>query len=201
MADSQKCCFHISPQGDESAVAEVLHCSRERIDEIQRLSVILKERINYHGNCEGIPLETDDTADIDAGVVKYLVAELPFKSGIDPGKIKLVDLSKFCNAWWKYKWIPESAKILWDRLDRLGTEAQAADSASPTRCWRHQTPNRSQQSSLYLVNIAIVLGLDDNLRVEMDRELHLQIENIIWNSNLDVHLKTSVGFLHKIEGR
>jgi hypothetical protein len=201
MADSQRCCFHISSQNDETAMPEVLHCSRHRIDQIQRHSVIVKERIKCHGKCEGIPLEIDDTVDIDAGVVKYLVADLPFKSGIDPGKIELLDLSKFCNAWWKYKWIPESPKILWDRLDRTGIEISSPHPASARRCWQRQTPNKWQQSSPYLVNIAIVLGLDDSLREQMDRELRLQIQSIVWNSNLDAHLKTSVDFLHTIEGR
>jgi len=201
MADSQKCCFHISPQNDQTAEPEVLHFSRKRIDQLQRLSVVLKERIKSRGNCDGVPLEIDDTVDIDAGVVKYLVADLPFKSGTDLGKIKLVDLSKACNAWWKYKWIPESAKILWDNLDRSRIETPNPHAASPRRCWQHQTPNTLQQSSPYLVNIAIVLGLDENIREVMDRELRLQVQNIIWNSNQDAHLKTSVDFLHTIEGR
>jgi len=201
MADSQSCWFHISSQNDETAMLEVLHCSQYRIDQIRQHSVIVNEWIECHGKCEGIPLEIDDTVDIDAGVVKYLVKDLPFKSGINPGKIELVDLSKFCNAWWKYKWIPESPKILWDRLDRTGTEISSPHPASARRCWQRQTPNKPLQSSPYLVNIAIVLGLDDSLREQMDRELRLQIQNIVWISNLDVHLKTSVDFLHMIEGR
>ena len=201
MADSQRCCFHISSQNDETTLLEVLHCSRNRINQIQRHSVIVKEWIKCHGKCEGIPLEIDENVDIDAGVVKYLVADLPFKPGMDPGKIEIADLSKSCNAWWKYKWIPESAKILWDRLDRTGTEISSLHSASARRCWQRQTPNKWQQSSPYLVNIAVVLGLDDNLREQMDNELHLQIQDIVWNSNLNAHLKTSVDFLHTIEGR
>jgi hypothetical protein len=161
----------------------------------------VKEQIKCHGKCEGIPLEIDDTVDIDSGVVKYLVADLPFKPGIDPGKIQLVNLSKLCNAWWKYKWIPESPEMLWERLDRTGIEISSPRPASAKRCWQRQTPNKSQQTSPYLLNIAIVLGLDDNLRSQMDSELHLQVENIVWNSNLDAPLKTSVDFLHKIEGR
>jgi hypothetical protein len=200
MADSRKCCFHISPSNDETAEPEVVHCSPQRIEEIQRTSVIVKERIRSRGNCEGIPLEIDDAADIDAEVLKYIVTNLPLKPGIDPGPIRLADLSKHCNAWWKYKWVPESAKPLWEHLDRSGIETQNLHGASPTRCWQQQTPQKSQESSLYLTNIAIVLGLDDSLRDEMDRQLHLQVQHIVWNSKLDAQLKTSVDLLKKLEG-
>jgi hypothetical protein len=200
MADFQRYCFHIYQQNDTTTEPEELHCPPERIEQIQRLSVILKERINSHGNGQGIPLEIDNAADIDAGVIKYLVTDLPLKSGTNPGRVKPADLSKFCNAWWKYKWMPESAKLLWEQLDRSGIEPQNPQGTNITRCWHHRTSNTLHESAQYLINITIVLGLDDNLREEMDRELRLQIQNVVWNSNLDAHLKTSVDFLHSIEG-
>jgi len=200
MADSRRCYFHISPSNDDTAGPEVVHCSPQRIEQIQRISVIVKERICSRGNYEGIPLEIDDAAGIDAEVLKYILTDLPLKPGMDPGPIRLADLSKHCNAWWKYKWVPESAKPLWEHLNGSGIEMQSPHGAGPKRCWRQQAPQKSQESSLYLINIALVLGLDDNLRKDMDRQLRLQIQNIVWNSRLDAQLKTSVDLLKKLEG-
>lgn len=197
-------CFHI----DGAAEPQKVSCSSERIKEIERCSVVLKQRIEDHGSRQEIPLEIDDAADINFHALRYLVENLPLeRSGTDPGRIKLDDLSRHCSAFWKYQWMPESASILWDHLDPSELEPQSQRGTSPGRCWRQQTSTQSQQTpaqlqkrSLYLINIAIVFGLDKSLCERMNTELRQQIQYTVWNSNLDARLKTSVKFLHNIEG-
>jgi hypothetical protein len=200
MAPPQLYCFHILPLTDGIAQPQVVSCTSERIQEIERRSVVLRQRIKDRGNREGIPLETDDAADIDFDALRYLVEDLPLSSGTKLGRVGLDVLSKHCNAFWKYQWIPESASILWAHLDQSGLETQSQRGPSSGRCWQQQTSTQSQERSPYLINIAIVFGLDESLRVEMDREVRQQIQTAVWNSNLDARLKTSVEFLQNIEG-
>jgi len=128
---------------------------------------VLKQRIKDHENGKGIPLETDDAADIDFDALRYLVEDLPLSSRTNPGPVRPDILSKLCNAFWKHQWIPESASILWAHFDQSGLETQS----QLGRYWRQQTSIQLQERSLYLINIAIVFGLDESLRESMDREL------------------------------
>jgi hypothetical protein len=199
MEDSHRYGFHIRPSTDGNAEAQVVPCTPERIEQIKRCSVLLKQRIKDAENCEKIPLETDDAADINFETLRYLVEDLPLVPGIDLGPIKPNDLSKYCNAFWKYQWMPESATILWAKLDQSGLQMQSQRGTGSERCWQQQTSPQSQER-LYIINIAIVFGLDENLRERTDRELRHHFQTVIWNSNLDAQLKTSVGFLHRIKG-
>lgn len=192
--------FHIRPHSDGTAQPQEASCKPQRIKEIERCSVVLKQRIKDHGNHEGIPLETDDEADINFDALRYLVEDLPLKPGTNLGSVRLDVLSKHCNAFWKYQWMPESASIVWAHLDQSGLETQSQRGTSSGRCWQQQTSTQLQERSLYLINIAIVFGLDESLRERMDTELRQQIQTAVWNSNLDARLKTSVEFLHNIEG-
>lgn len=189
-------CFHIDESGQQKKVS----CSPERIKEIERRSVVLKQWIKDHRNREGIPLEIDDATDINFDALRYLVENLPLDPMKDPGPIKLGDLSRHCSAFWKYQWIPESASILWKSCDQSGLDTQSQCGTSPRRCWQQQTPPKSLENSLYLINIAIVLGLDEFLCEGMDRVLSQQIQTAVWNSNPGAQLKTSVEFLRNIEG-
>jgi|SRR5271156_6796813 len=189
-------CFHI----DGAAQQKKVFCSSERIKEIERRSVVLKQWIKDHGNRERIPLEIDDATDINFDALRYLVENLPLDPKKDPGPIKLDDLSRHCSAFWKYQWIPESASILWKYRDQSGLDTQSQCGTSPWRCWRQQTTPQSLESSLYLINIAIVFGLDEFLREGMNRVLSQQIQTAVWNSNPGTQLKTSVEFLRNIEG-
>jgi hypothetical protein len=189
-------CFHIH----ETAQLRKVSCSSERIKEIERRSVVLKQWIKDHETCQGIPLEIDDAVDINFNALRYLVENLPLDSKKDPGPVKLDDLSRHCSAFWKYQWIPESASILWKHRDQSGLVTQSQGGTGPERCWRQQTPPQSLESSLYLINIAIVFGLDKILCEEMNGVLLQQIQTAVWNSSLDAQLKTSVEFLRNIEG-
>jgi hypothetical protein len=200
MAASQLYSFHIRPPIDGTSQPQVASCTSERVKEIERRSVVLGRRIKDPGNREGIPLETDDAADIDFDALRYLVEDLPLSSGTNPGPVRLDVLSKHCNAFWKYQWMPESASILWAHLDQSGLEPQSQRGTSSGRCWQQQISTQSRERSLYLINIAIVFGLDESLRERMDSELRQQIQTAVWNSNLDAQLKTSVEFLQNIGG-
>jgi hypothetical protein len=200
MAPPQRYCFYIRPHNDGTAQPQEASCSSDRIKQIEQRSVVLQQRIKDPENHKGILLETDGAADIDFDALKFLVEELPLSSGTNIGPVKADVLSKHCNAFWKYQWMPESASTLWDNLDQSELEAQSLHGTSPRRCWQQKTSTQSQESSLYLINIAVVFGLDESLREAMDRELRLQIKTAVWNSNPDAQLRTSVKFLHNIEG-
>jgi hypothetical protein len=200
MEDSLHYRFHIRLSNDGTAQPQEVHCTPERIKEIERCSILLRQRIKDAGNCGVILLETDDEANINLDVFRYLIRDLPLEPGADPGLVKLDVLSKYCNAFWKYQWLPESASILWEHLDRSGLEAQIQRVTSPERCWRQQTSPESQKNSLYLINIAIVFGLYESLRETMDKEIRQHIQTAIWDSNPDAQLKTSVLFLKTREG-
>ena len=197
--DNQKYEFHIRPCIDGTAQPIVVSCTSKRLKEIEQRSVVLKQRIKDPKNRKGIPLETDDAAGIDFDALGYLV-QPPLSSGMNPGSVRPDDLSRHCNAFWKYQWMPESASILWAHLDQSEVESQSQHETSSERCWQQKTSIVLQQRSLYLINIAIVFGLDESLRERMDKELRQQIPTAVWNSNLDARIKTSVGFLNKIEG-
>src|SRR5690348_3941831 len=100
--------FHIHPESDLTAQPRVVSCTPERIEKIEGLSVVLKQRIKDPRNHGIIPLETDDDADINFDALRYLVQDLPLSSGVDPGPVRPADLSKHCSAFWKYQWMPES---------------------------------------------------------------------------------------------
>jgi hypothetical protein len=192
-------CFCIT---DENGRSHVLSCTSERIKEIERSSVVLGRRIKNHGQCEGecggIPLKTDDDADISFDALRYLVEALPLSPRTDVGPVKANDLSEHCNAFWKYQWKPEpeSASILWEHLDNSGLETQSQYGTASGSCWKQLSSIETQKESLYLINIATVYGLDDSLRERMDRVLREQIETAVWNSNSGDLLKTSVTFLN-----
>jgi hypothetical protein len=186
-------CFHINGAAQQKKVS----CSPERIKEIERRSVVLKQWIEDHETREGIPLEIDDATDINFDALRYLVENLPLDQ--DPGPINLGDLSRHCSAFWKYQWIPESASILWKSC-QSGLDTQSQRGTIPRLCWQQQTSPKSLENSLYLINIAIVFGLDEFLREGMNRVLSQQIQTAVWNSNPGAQLKTSVEFLRNIEG-
>jgi len=200
MADPQAYCFHIRPHNDRAAQPQVVSCSSDRVKQIEQRSVILKQRIKDHENGKGIPLETDNTADISFHDLRYLVEDLPLSPGTNPGPVSLGELSKHCSAFWKYQWRPESASILWEHLDNSEPETQNQRGTNSRRCWQQQTSTRLQERSLHLINIAIVFGLDEDLRERMDTEFRQQIQIAVWSSNLDTRLKTSVEYLHDLEG-
>jgi hypothetical protein len=188
--------FHVRPCDDEGARPQVIFCETQRIEKIKGLSVMLRQRIKENRSREGIPLETDEEAGIDYHALNFLVMDLPLSPRTNLGLIRLEDQSRHCSAFWRYQWIPESASILWSCLDRTGLETPSQDGMKAGRCWQQQISTELQQKSLYLINIAIVFGLDESLREEMDRELCRHIQTALWNSSLDVQLKTSVKFLN-----
>jgi hypothetical protein len=200
MEDSQCSRFHVYLSNDEAAQPQEVPCTPERIKEIERRSVVLKQQIKGARNCRAIQLKTDDEADINFDAIRYLIEDLPLEPEAKPGPVKPDVLTKHCNAFWKYQWMPESANILWKHLDSPRLETQIQHMTISERCWRQQTSPESQERSLYLINIAIVFGLDESLREMMDKEIHQHIQTAIWNSKLDAHLKTSVEFLHKLKG-
>jgi hypothetical protein len=188
--------FYIRPRSDETAQPQVVSCTSKRIKDIEQRSVVLKRRIKDPESREGILLETDDAAGINYDALRYLIEDLPLSPGTNPGPVTPDVLSTHCNAFWKYQWLPESASILWAHLDQSGLDTRT----SSEHCWQQQTSTQSQERSLHLINIAIVFGLDENLRERMDAELRQQIQTAVWDSNPDAPLKTSVEFLHNIEG-
>jgi len=91
--------------------------------------------------------------------------------------------------------------ILWAGLDKSEFETQSQRGTDYERCWRQQSSTESPESSLYLINIAIVLGLEESHRAKMDALLRQQIETAVWNSRSDLQLKTSVKFLQDVEDK
>ena len=93
MEDSLHYRFHIRLSNDGTAQPQEVHCTPERIKEIERCSILLRQRIKDAGNCGVILLETDDEANINLDVFRYLIRDLPLEPGADPGLVKLDVLS------------------------------------------------------------------------------------------------------------
>jgi hypothetical protein len=184
-------------QDDGQPTPRELHCDTRAIC---AQSLELRSLIDENQAVGVASLTPDPGLDIDCAALLFLVENLSSDDAqvVAMGVVEPRFLTKTCNALWKYQCNPQRFIGLWDDVDpNLASQALSLENGKQkvVRCWRRGT--RTDSNSLYLVNIAVVLGkhlshLDNILKGDIFRA-------VVWDSKKD--FRTSVSKLRDIQGK
>jgi hypothetical protein len=173
------------PGGD--APSETLCLSRQETDTICSRSIELKDLIVNDRATGCTTLQLDESADIDHDSLSSLITNLHRPVLETTGLISVLDLSRLCNALWRYKCNPDTFKGLASEL-KDSWNIKQGEREEIVKCWRLPIKDTDCNESVYKSNIAWVLGFDNILREEL--------KIAIWKSTAD--LRTSVKLLQNL---
>lgn len=191
MAQERRHKFTIQPDDPARGPSwETVTLLRPQIDTICSRSIELNNLIDRDKETGCTTLEPDLSAGIDHDALSSLINHLHKPAPQAVGPIAYSDLSRSCNALWKYKCNPDTFKGLASEMEK-SWNIKHSQRKGTGKCWRLPIKDIDCNESVYIVNIACVLGLDDILREEL--------KIAIWKSTAD--LKTSVEPLQNLTSR
>jgi hypothetical protein len=183
--------FNIQPDDPTRDLSpETMTLLRPQIDTICSRSIELNNQIVRDQETGCTTLQPDLSVGIDHDTLSFLVRNLYKPAPQAVGPVTSSALSRSCNALWRYKCNPDTFRGLATEL-KNSWNIKHGERNGTGRCWRLPISDIDCDESVYIVNIACVLGFDDILREEL--------KIAIWKSTAD--LRTSVELLQNLTSK